>query len=251
MTCSALRSSATSPADSMTAPAEPSPAARALLERLRAFGLPAGAELARTLHGVKLTWRGELRSTPRTRWIPFTAEETIDATRSGYRWDARLRTGPLGSVTITDLYENGHGRASVRLGGLLPVASGSGPDYDRAELQRYLAEIVLCPAILLTHPSLEWTAVGPGTLRVRDTADSTGATVDLDLDYVGRPVACRADRPRTVGTRLIVTSWSASYAAPLVCEGLQVPSHLEAAWHLPEGPFTYVRAELLALVAMR
>jgi Family of unknown function (DUF6544) len=157
----------------------------------------------------------------------------------------------VGAVTITDQYEAGHGRATVRLGGLVPVASGAGPDFDRGELQRYLAEIVLCPVILLTHSSLEWTAAGPNTLRVRDVADPTGATVDLDLDDAGRPLACRADRPRTVGKRLVVTPWSASYADPRRWDGLQAPSRLEAAWHLPAEAFTYVREELISLVALR
>ena len=235
----------------LTAPTPPGTDTQVLLHRLLAFALPGGEDAARAARGVRLTYRGELRSGPTARWIPFTAEETIDAVRSGFRWDARLRTGPVGSVTITDLYEGGHGRAGVKLGGLVPVASAAGPDYDRGELQRYLAEIVLCPAALVVHPSLIWTTVGPGTLRLRDSADPTGAAVDLDLDDAGQPVACRSDRPRTVGKQTVETPWSAIYADPGEWEGLRVPTRLEADWHLPAGPFTYVREELISLVALR
>jgi hypothetical protein len=66
-------------------------------------------------------------------------------------------------------------------------------------MQRYLASAIFCPPMLLNHPTLEWNAIGPFTLRLRDRQDATGATVDLDLSDEGRPLVCRANRPRLVG----------------------------------------------------
>ena len=222
-----------------------------LLERLRAFALPGGADAARGVLGVKTTQVGEIRSAPGARWISYTADETIDATRSGFRWDARLRTGPLRILSVTDAYEDGHGKASIKLGGVVPVASGAGPDYDKGELQRYLAEIVCCPPILLNHPSLEWEVAGPRTLRVRDRQDETGASIELDVGDDGRPLAVRADRPRTVGKRTVLTPWSGRYDEMRQWDGLMVPTRIQAAWQLPEGEFVYVRAEMTSLVLLR
>jgi hypothetical protein len=148
---------------------------------------------------------------------------------------------------VVDMYEGGHGRAGAGPGDGPPAAKVGGPDLDRGELQRYLAEIVCCPPALINHPSLEWAAIGPHTLQVRDRADATGATVDLDLDEDGCPTACHADRPRRVGGRAVVTSWSGTFADPRVWDGLRIPTRLEGAWRLSRGAFTYVREEVVSL----
>ncbi len=222
-----------------------------LLEGLRAFCLPGGEEAARNVRGVRIAEHGEMRSVPEAPWTPFTAEETIDATGSGFCWEARMRSGRMRTVHVTDAYQEGHGRLVARVGGVIPVANLHGPDFDRGEIQRYLASIVQCPPILLLHPSLEWSAAGPRTLRVRDLQDPTGATVDHDLGEDGRPLGCRADRPRLVGKRTILTPWSAVCTDPKEWEGLRIPARNEVTWHLPEGPFVCFRSEITSLEVQR
>jgi len=221
--------------------------AGALLARLRAFCFPGGEDPARLVSAIRAKERGELRGSPTARWIPFTAEEVIETERSSFRWEAHYRGGSMGLIAVTDAYEEGHGRLVVKLGGVIPVQKVQGPEADKGELQRYLGSIPLCPPILLNHPSLEWTAVGPHTLRVRDRSDPTGATVDLEIREEGRPIACRAVRPRTVGKQSVLTPWSGSCSEFREWEGLRAASRIEATWEMPEGPFTYYRSEVVSL----
>jgi len=224
---------------------------RTLLARLRAFCFPGGEDAARRIRAVRTAEKGEMRMSPEARWIPFTAEQLTDATRSNFRWDARIDPGKIGSPVVTDAYQEGHGRLVVKLGGVLPMKKVAGPDADKGELQRYFGSIVFCPPILLNHLSLDFTVVGPFTLRVRDREDPTGATVDIDIDKDGRPLACRADRPRAVGKKAVLTPWSATCSQFREWEGLRVASKLEVSWHLPDGPFIYFRGEITAFVAVR
>jgi uncharacterized protein DUF6920 len=55
----------------------------------------------------------------------------------------------------------------------------------------------------------------------------------------------------TLGTRVIPTPWSASGSEPQEWDGLRVWRRMEAAWHLTEGPFTYVRIELTSFKVLR
>jgi hypothetical protein len=222
--------------------ASPSPTT-ALLARVRAFCFPNGEESARGVRAIEATERGEMRSSARSKWLAFTAEETIEACRSGFRWEARYQGGAMGWVRITEGYEDGRGRLSLRLGGMIPVKRAQGPEYDKGELQRYLASIMLCPPILLNHPSLEWTAIDAQTLRVSDRNDPTGATVDFEVDGDGRPVRCRTVRPMTVGKRTIATPWLGTCLDYGDCEGFRVARRIEASWEPPEGPFCYFRSE--------
>jgi hypothetical protein len=105
--------------------------------------------------------------------------------------------------------------------------------------------------MILHNRSLEWTAAGPDTLRVRDRDDPTGATVDLEMDAEGRPLACRAVRPRMAGKRIVPTPWSGVAAEFREWEGLRVASRLEVQWDLPEGSFTYFRAEVTSFALLR
>ena len=194
---------------------------------------------AQTATAVRLVERGEIRAAPGARWVPFTAEETIDTEQSSFRWIARM-----GAVTVTDAYEEGHGWLGVKAGGLVPLRKVTGENADRGELQRYLANILLCPAILVNNHGLEVTPCGARTLRVRDRNDPLLTTIDIDVDEQGRPFACRADRPRQVGSQAIVTPWSASASEWREWNGYRVPTKLEATWHLADGPFTYVRIEI-------
>ncbi len=221
-----------------------------LLTRLRTYLFPGGEAAARSIRGINAVQRGEIRSSPAARWVPFAAEEFVDATRSGFCWEARMRGGLLGSVAVTDAYEDGRGRLVVRKGPI-QILKITGPEADKGELQRYLGYAGYCPPIVLNHPSLEWLAIGPRTLLVRDRMDSTGATVEMDLDEQGVPLVSRALRHMTVGRKTIETPWSARGSDAQEREGMRVWTRMEAAWHLPEGAYTYIRIELTSLTILR
>jgi hypothetical protein len=228
---------------------QPGRDAQALLARMRVFFFPGGENRGRALRAIRATERGEMRMSPRAKWISFTAEETIHATCSSFRWDARLGGGRLGFVTVTDAYEEGHGRLNVKLGGLIPTARLRGPELDRGELQRYLASIALCPPLLLNNQSLEYAAAG-SALRVWDREDPAKTTVDIEIGEDGRPVSCRADRPRLVGKIAVPTPWSGVASEFREWEGIRVARRTEAAWLLPEGAFPYFRAEVMSFAAV-
>ncbi len=219
---------------------------RALLARLIAFCLPGGDAAAQGVSAVSTKERGEMRSSPEARWIPFTAHQVIDSRRSSFSWEARMSGGGMKWFTITDAYSEGHGHLLVKLGGMVPVKQESGIELDQGELQRYLASSAMCPAMLVKHPSLEWSAAGPLTLRVGDRDDPTGATVDLDLGDDGRPLVCRAVRPRLVGKANVMTPWSGRYLDFQEREGQRIASELEVTWQYPEGPFTYYRGKVVS-----
>jgi len=103
----------------------------------------------------------------------------------------------------------------------------------------------------LNHGSLEVTPAGDSTLRVRDREDPIGATVDLEIDSNGRPLTCRAERPRTAGKKAILTPWRGVCREVLEYDGLRVASHVEAAWEFPEGKFTYFWAEVTSLAIIK
>jgi hypothetical protein len=227
------------------------PAAEALLARWRAWAFPGGEEAARTIRAVEWREAGEIRSSLKARWMPFTATQRSDATRSAFRWDAVIGTGALTRTAVTDAFEEGRGFLTARAAGVVPVARIEGPETDRGEIQRYLADLGRCPTALLLHPTLEFASAGEGVLRARDAAGPEGATVDLELGPEGAPVAVRAMRFRAQGRRFVEGPWSGRMTGAQEWEGLRVPVGLTVSWHLPEGEFAYFRAEGTPIRAVR
>lgn len=222
-----------------------------LVERLRRFFLPGCEERARGIRGIAAKQRGEFRGAPTARWIPFTSEDFIDATRSAFRWEARMSGGTMKSVVIVDAYENAHGLIAVKLGGIVPVKKVTGEDVDKGEIQRYLASLALCPPMMINHPGLQWSVAGIATLRLRDLHDATGSTVDIEIDGDGRPAAFRADRPRAAGERSVITPWSGTCGEYREIEGVRIATKLEVSWELPDGMFTYYHGEVTTLTMLR
>jgi hypothetical protein len=221
-----------------------------LLARLHSFCFPGGEEAARRMRAVRTTQRGEMRMSPKARWIPFTSEEVTQATSSSFRWEARLDPGKLSTLRVSDAYDEGHGRLIVKAAGIVPIMNTAGPDVDVGELQRYLSSVAFCPSILLNHSSLEYTPIAPSTLRIRDLKGPSNATIDIEITKEGEPSICRAVRPRLVGKRSELTPWSGRCSEFREWEGLRVATRLEVCWHLPEGPFTYYRSVITSFAAV-
>jgi hypothetical protein len=217
-----------------------SPETASLLARLRGFLLPEGDAAARDIETVRIFEKGEMRASEQARWMSFSAEQTIQTKFSGFRWDARTS-----GVVITDAYEDGHGIAMSRLAGLLTLKKAMrGPELDRGEVQRYLGSLMLCPAALANHASLEWTAVTESVLRVRDLADPTGAAVDFEIGSDGEPRSSTTIRPRLVGRNAVDTKWEGKGSDFRLWNGMRMAYRLEVWWEIPGAPFCYYRSEV-------
>lgn len=218
--------------------------------RLISFLFPAGEDAARRIRAIRNTQTGEMRTGPRAPWVPFTSEETIDATRTRFRWDARLEREGAGAAIVTDAYEDGHGWGAARAAGASTGRRAAGPEFDRGELQRYLASLPLCPPMLLANSDLLWEEVPDSAVRLRDRSGPAASFVDVEIREDGCPIACRADRPRTVGTETVPTAWSTAATDFREWEGLRIAHGLEASWHPAEGGFLYVRSAVASFVAL-
>jgi hypothetical protein len=199
-----------------------------------------------TVLGVRLRQRGLMWTRPGARPMRFVAVQQMAAGRVAFRWRARFGAGPLRPFVVTDAYEDGAGRLEGRLAGVR-LFRAAGPDVDRAQVMRYLAELAWLPDPR-AHPEVRWTDLGPDEAEV--AADSAGgrAAVRLRLGAGGDVLEASApDRPRSVDDGSVPTPWRGVFSDHGELGGVRVPRRAEVAWELPEGRFTYWRAEVTAL----
>lgn len=201
--------------------------------------------------GTLLEQKGTMRLGPDKPWLPFTAEQTMDAAQVGFRWHARVKMAPLLTCVVDDAFEDGRGRLDAKILGVLPVAHARGVDVDRGEAQRYLAELVWCPAAFLNNAELRYRETDDGALRVAtgDAADED-TWVDLFFDKAG-DVERVSTSTRVRGDLGVAQPWEGRFFDYRTFgegnEALRAPSRAEVGWRTPDGLYLYWRGEIASL----
>jgi len=216
--------------------------AQELLDRIRCFAMPQGTIACR---GTWLRQVGEMRFASDRPWFPFEAEQWFDGGGIDFRWKARAKMAPFVRATVTDAFEQGQGRLVARLFGVLPVAQSRGPETDTGEAMRGLAELPWRPYAFRESRWVTWSLMASGRLRGTYIEGGTRVSVEFDVDADGRVRGGFAPgRPRMVGKAVVETPWTGTFSDYVDFDQVRVPSRAEAAWVLPEGPFTYWRAKV-------
>jgi hypothetical protein len=212
-----------------------------LVDRIRRFAMPEGdVEPC----DVRFTQKGDMRLAPDARWRPFRATQWMSGSSIDFRWRAGFRMARFAPVQVVDSFERGAGALTVTAFGLLPIAGGRGPDFDRGEAMRGLAELPWRPFSFGRLPNVTWELAGGNALRLTFDDGRTRASVELEVDREGRVVGGSAVRPRAEGKSTVETKWFGSFGDYRAFGRIRVPTSAEVAWLLPEGPFPYWRGRV-------
>ncbi|HYH30854.1 MAG TPA: DUF6544 family protein [Pseudonocardia sp.] len=165
----------------------PEPAQR----HLRAVIDP-GASITQT---VLLRMHGRIKV---GRWLPFRAHQVLSPHR-GFVWSARA----AGLISGWDRYIDGAGAMQWKLGGVITVARGDGPDVSRSAAARAAAEAIWVPTALLPRCGVRWTSDGSDSATLHYDLDGQPMSVTYRFDEQGHLTALVFDRwgdPDNTGT---------------------------------------------------
>lgn len=192
--------------------------------------------------GTSIAQVGEMRLAPDKPWMPFSAEQTISASETRFCWRARFKMAPLVTGMVEDAFENGQGRLDAKLWGLFSLAHARGPAVDRAEAQRYLAELVWSPMALVCNPELRFGEAQDGRLRIWVGDERT--YVDLLFDEHGDVAGARTETRSRDGEP---QPWEGRFWDYQDFDGIRAPSRGEVWWDAPDGKFVYWRGTVTGL----
>jgi len=149
---------------------------------------------------------GEIRFAPTDPWKHFESDETFDLSGVNFLWNARVRMAPMVPAKVTDGFVEGRGFLTARRLGIVTPARFRGPDTDKGEAMRGLAEQPWRPLPFGDVPNVTWQATPAGALSATFDDGRTQVSVEFELNEEKRTVARRApDRPRIVGKEPIST----------------------------------------------
>lgn len=187
---------------------------------------------------IELTQTGQMRLAPDKPWSDFTATQLAALGKPGFVWDAAIAMAPGVSARVIDSYVDGRGRLSVRLFGFVPMGDSVGPEADRGEVLRYLAELNWMPGVLARNADLMTRAVEGGV----EVEGPGGVTVRLAFDAQGRIAEIASqDRKMSTDSGLVAAPWGGRFEDWGPVDGILMPRRGEVWWDLPEGRFVYWR----------
>ncbi|HEY1954578.1 MAG TPA: DUF6544 family protein [Polyangiaceae bacterium] len=195
----------------------------------------------------RVGWTGRFRLDPDADWMPVQAVQINTRTPIARIFHMKARVKHIVPVLSRDTYVGGHGRMVATVAGLVTLADGRGPEFDRGELVTWLDDAVFfAPTMLLGHEVVFGDAGADAfdlelrdrgvVVRARVTVDDRGAPIDFETSdrYVADPydpthalVRARWHMP--------VDAWRT--------DGRLIPSRGHATWSLPRGEFEYADFE--------
>jgi len=173
-------------------------------------------------------------------WRPFTATERFSADRPAFEWDAAIRVAPMLTVRVRDTYEQGIGATSASLLGHTFFRSKPARELNAGALQRFLAEAIWFPSVLVAGPGITWRGVNRETAiaTIRDGLNSVA--LQFTFNEVGEVTEIFAPaRYRSVGGAYEETPWLVRCADYVEADGFRVPRQCEVGWVLDQEPFIY------------
>ncbi|MEO5806459.1 DUF6544 family protein [Devosia sp.] len=194
----------------------------------------------------------EMRLAPDQPFFPLVATQLSGTRTPAFVWEATATMAKVVPLHIVDSYTGGRGLLEVKIAGSIQVAGGTGPDTDKGEMMRFLAELAWNPEAILNASGLSWRQIDMLTVEVSAPTSAGVARVRLLFDAEGDIVAIEADdRPFLVGGKSVPTRWIGRFGDYASFGRYRLPRHGEVAWVLPAGEFLYWRGDVAAFEPMR
>lgn len=193
---------------------------------------------------VHLRQRGEMQTERGGKWLPFRSEQWFTPTDPGFVWVVDVSAGPGIHMAGRDAYIDGRGSMRIELLSLVPVVDAGGPKIDQGALVRYLAEGIWFPGHA-TARDLRWEAIDATSARatVQDGETSASGVFTFSEDGDLLRFEARRYREETLEDWLVEVDPGGHGELG----GLRVPLRTSISWKLADGPWTWLRLEVIAL----
>lgn len=163
--------------------AGPPAVARDLPEAVLSLARAQGATDEAPARAVRVTQEAQLQLSPGGPFEPAPATQTFGLGAPGFVWFAETPLLPgFPKFRVIDAYVAGEGRLAARALGSIPVATASGPEINRAEAMRYLAELPWIPDAVLGNPAIVWAMRGDGWIEASLPLEPRDAVVRFRLE---------------------------------------------------------------------
>jgi hypothetical protein len=210
---------------------------------IRTFALRNGGTVGGPLT-VLAHQRDEMRLAPDQPFFALDATQLSGTRDPVFVWEAKGNLATVLPIRVVDSYA-AEGWLEVRIAGTIPVAKASGPDIDKGETMRFMAELAWNPDAILNASALRWRQIDAKTVEVSIDPANGNIAVRQVFDENGDIVAIETDdRPYVVDGKSVPTRWVGRFRDYALFGSYRLPRYGEVAWVLPQGEFVYFRGTI-------
>ncbi|MGB7785061.1 MAG: DUF6544 family protein [Salinimicrobium sp.] len=210
---------------------------------LETSGAAAGGEI----YNVHLEQLGKMRTSPKGKWMNFTAEQNFSVNIPGFVWQVKVDAFPGLQLNGRDKLHNGHGEMLIKALGIFPVADEKGNDkIDSGSLLRYLGEICWFP-LAAKASYLNWKAAGPTSAIAQLNWKDKQVNGTFNFSPQGKLLSFEAIRYYGSGKDARPETWHIDILENAIFEGVLLPSKCRVTWKLPEGDFTWLELQITSV----
>ncbi len=195
------------------------------------------------ISSVHLWQKGEMRTSPVRRWMPFDAQQYFTLSPPGFIWLANVEMKPFFRLVGRDKFVTGKGEMLIKAMSILPLVNAKGPGIDQGSMVRYLSEIIWFPQAAI-ESYISWEEIDSTSAKA--TMNYGGITVDGTFQFTpaGDLQSFQADRFYDRKGMSTLEPWHIESKDWAVFDGVRMPVISEVTWKLKEGDFTWLKVEV-------
>ena len=192
---------------------------------------------------IRITQKGNLRSKPDGKWMPFRAVQYFSIDPPSFVWDARIKASPLMEIAARDKFENGNGFMLIKPMYIFTAANSSGKETNQGTMLRFLAEMAWFPHAALSS-YLQWEGINDRQAKVTMTYNNLEVSGIYSFDEAGHVTGFEARRYGDFDGIYRKETWSVSVTGYKTFNNRLIGNASEVTWKLKEGDFKWLVLEV-------
>jgi hypothetical protein len=193
---------------------------------------------------VWLKQKGEMKTKPEAKWMPFTADQYYNVRNPAFVWSTEVDFMPMIKLMGRDIFTNGKGEMLIKLAALLPVAKeGNNVKINTGAMLRFMAEMTWFPSAAL-NDYISWETVDENSAKASFTIDGETVSGRFTFSDTGEMLSFEAQRYYGGGPGATLETWLIRTSGHTDFNGYKIPSQCSVIWKLKEGDFNWLNVEL-------
>lgn len=196
---------------------------------------------------LQLKQKGEMKTKPSGKWMPFEAEQHINVINPSFVWSTEVHVMPMIQMMGRDKFVNGEGEMLIKLASLIPVVNvGENEKINQAAMLRYMAETVWFPTAAL-NPYMSWESIDSTSAKATFTVNNKSVVGLFKFSSRGDFMSFEAQRYYKTGDDATLETWYVESKSFKEFSGIRIPNKCQVIWKLKEGDFNWLNFEITDL----
>ncbi|MGB5434724.1 MAG: DUF6544 family protein [Maribacter sp.] len=196
---------------------------------------------------VRLRQKGEMKTSPTGRWMPFTAQQYFNCDDPAFIWVTKVNALPLVHLNGRDKLTNAQGEMLIKLFSLFPVVhEGRNEKINAASMQRYLAELCWFPSAA-SNDYMVWESIDETSAKAILTLNNKRVSGIFSFTSKGEFHSFETKRFYGSDKDAKLETWYIEAVDHKVFNGVKIPSKCKVFWKLEESDFNWLKLEITSL----